>query len=471
MQSLISIRMKSTARCFSFRIDRNVRETKYVTNDAEMMQICKLMSFLEGSPSVFHACQKLFEALSSEGYNELKEGEVWSPIAGQRYVVRRGKRMIAAINLGLDDLATAGARVLTAHIDSPCLKLKRKFAAKVDSHWTLNVVPYGSPIFHTWQDRDLIVAGCAYVVNPIGGIVQKLVVSAEPLCRISSLAPHLRDQAKELNSSTVDATNLRPILGGPILAPESIEKLLIAACGLSGEKVAGLDLVLADAQRPSLIGLDQSYISAARLDNLFSSYCLLAAFCRSANNGPRQTQIAIWYDSEEIGSQTVAGARSDFLSSLISRLTEKISGVGNEISAMARANSVMLSVDMAHSENPGYPDRLDAHHMPNINGGIAIKYPAQGNYAEASELAAWFENACIDRSVPLQHFMYRTGHRAGASLGPIATTASGVRGFDVGAALMGMHSIREMGGRHDVQYTIDALSVFLEAENLPGITS
>ena len=118
----------------------------------------------------------------------------------------------------------------------------------------------------------------------------------------------------------------------------------------------------------------------------------------------------------------------------------------------------------AHAENPGYPGRLDKDHTPKLNGGLALKFGFQGNYADDRETAAWFEAACSDRKVPLQYFMYPTGSRGGSSIGPIATTIAGIRGIDVGTTLIGMHSIRELCGASDVPRTIAAVSAFLEAD-------
>lgn len=429
-----------------------------------------LIEYVGASPSPFHACQLIRERLVSGGYRELDERDVWSVEAGGRYVVQRGQKLIAALNLGTHDLAATGARIVASHIDSPCLRLKRNAVGSSETNSVLNVSIYGSPILHTWQDRDLVVAGSAYIAGERGsGIRRRLVRSDFPICRVASIAPHLRDPAKEPNATPVEALSLKPILGSAKITAEAANDLIRHACGIGAETLIGWDLMLADAQPPAFVGLNEEYISSARLDNLFSSYCLLSAIMHSGGKAAAlpYTQIAVWFDSEEIGSQTFTGARSDFVGTLMARLCELTAGPGAEANAIARARSLMVSIDMGHADNPGYPGRIDAHHLPKINEGVAIKHPAQGNYAEASDLAAWYEHACRERSVPIQHFMYKTGHRGGASLGPIATTQAGIRGFDIGAALLGMHSIREMGGRDDVGHTINALATFLESDHPP----
>ena len=423
-----------------------------------------LFGFISQSPSVFHACEHIRNILSKAGYEELSEGEAWSLKPGGRYVVRRGARLIAAINLGNGDVAETGTRIIASHIDSPCLRLKRTPVGTADQHTIFNVAVYGSPLLHTWLDRDLELAGAVYVTTR-DGIERRLFRSHDSVCRIASLAPHLKDP-KDGTTIPIAAEHLKPIVASSDITDGLMERLLASACQDDGAKITGFDLSLADRQAPTIVGPDQDLMSSARLDNLMSAHASLAALLDAKADAV--TRIALWYDSEEIGSQTVTGARSDFVETFLARLAEVVSGPGHEAAARTRANSVMMSIDMAHADNPGYPGRLDTVHTPKLNGGMAVKYPAQGNYAEDSGMTAWYEAACAHQDVPLQKFMYKTGHRGGASLGPIATTKSGIRGFDVGAGLVGMHSIRELGGARDVALTISAIGVFLAADPPPA---
>ncbi len=429
----------------------------------------RLMTFIDASPSPVHACSEIVTRLQAAGYALLDESKPWSVRAGGKYIVRRGAKLVAAVSLGKGDLAGSGTRIAAAHVDSPCLKIKRSALSKSDSGQIVNVGIYGSPILFTWMDRDLAAAGQVYVRGKNDRDVRRLLVRTNgPVCRLSSLAPHLKDETKDQNSAPVAAQHLKPLFGvAEAEAQGALERMLLASLPEADAReatVLGWDLSLADVQPSSLVGLGGEFISAPRLDNLMSSYSLLEALLGLSDTTPGETRIAIWYDSEEIGSQTATGARSDFLSTLIARLVEQTSGAGIEKLAMARANSLMLSVDMAHAENPGYPGRLDKDHAPKLNGGLAVKFGFQGNYADDRETAAWFEAACAERKVPLQHFMYQTGNRGGSSIGPIATTVAGIRGIDVGTALLGMHSIREMCGTADVAHTTAAVAAFLEAD-------
>lgn len=50
-------------------------------------------------------------------------------------------------------------RVVAAHTDSPCLKLKPVSAITKHGYLCVGVQPYGGGLWYTWFDRDLSVAG------------------------------------------------------------------------------------------------------------------------------------------------------------------------------------------------------------------------------------------------------------------------------------------------------------------------
>ena len=49
----------------------------------------RLLTFLENSPTSFHAVENMAARLRGEGFEELKEADCWSIEAGGRYFVTR----------------------------------------------------------------------------------------------------------------------------------------------------------------------------------------------------------------------------------------------------------------------------------------------------------------------------------------------------------------------------------------------
>src|SRR5688500_6690359 len=82
-----------------------------------------LVAFLDASPSPFHAVAELRRRLESSGFEELREEDRWETRPGdKRFVIRQGSS-IAAFVLGREP----GFRMVGAHTDSPCLKIKANF--------------------------------------------------------------------------------------------------------------------------------------------------------------------------------------------------------------------------------------------------------------------------------------------------------------------------------------------------------
>ena len=63
------------------------------------------------------------EVLSQNGFSELKEPENWDTPPGKYFVTRNDSSIVAFIK-GTDPLEETGIRMVGAHTDSPCLKVK-----------------------------------------------------------------------------------------------------------------------------------------------------------------------------------------------------------------------------------------------------------------------------------------------------------------------------------------------------------
>jgi aspartyl aminopeptidase len=407
-----------------------------------------ILNFIDASPSPYHAVLTIASALDSKGFKRLYEGEAWGLAAGQAYYVTRADASIAAFICGTD--ASARCRIICAHTDSPVLKLKANPYQTSRNLSLLNVAIYGSALLHTWLDRDLKLAGKVFFADDKGGVTHALVNTEAVLLRAVSLAPHLK-AVKKIESLNLDLQkDLVLFYGGQAIQEQAeFENMLRNMCAANDRVILGYDLSLADVEPCRRVGVNGEFLSAPRIDNLFSCYTAMQALIRAKSEPTPQTRLMVGYDAEEIGSQTYAGARGDFLDMLIHRL----SGAGDIYSYKAR--SLIVSADMAHAEHPAFPEATDPDHVPLLGGGLAVKSSAKGNYANGHEVTAWLKNICRIKGFPLQTFSYRCDHGGGSSVGPLVTTASGIKGMDVGAPMLGMHSIREMCALADVESTID----------------
>lgn len=96
-----------------------------------------LIDFLNASPTPFHATASLAQRLEAAGFQRLDERQSWSIEAGGRYYVTRNDSSIIAIQLGRRPALEAGVRLVGAHTDSPCLRVKPnpEFTNKASGNW------------------------------------------------------------------------------------------------------------------------------------------------------------------------------------------------------------------------------------------------------------------------------------------------------------------------------------------------
>jgi len=413
-----------------------------------------LLAFLKGSPTPFHAVRNMATTLAAHGFTALDEKQAWSLRPGKYYVVRNGSS-IAAFVLGKNDPVNTGIRLVGAHTDSPCLKLKPRPEKLTQGYLHLGVEVYGGVLLNPWYDRDLSLAGRVTCLTADNRIANLLIDFERPIATVPSLAIHLDREAN--NTRSINPQNDIP----PVLMradkSESLEPILLAQVRkehgeASLERILSFELSFYDTQAPAITGLKEDFIAGARLDNLLSCYTGLMSLLEA---GTDVTSLLICNDHEEVGSASAEGAQGPFLRSVIERLLPDASALHQVM-----ANSLLISTDNAHGIHPNYADKHDGNHGPIINKGPVIKVNVNQRYATNSETAAYFTQLCEADKVPLQVFVTRTDMACGSTIGPLTAKEIGVRTLDVGVPTFAMHSIRELGGVDDAHYLHQALTRF-----------
>jgi aspartyl aminopeptidase len=415
-----------------------------------------LLGYIDASPTPFHAVLAASRLLEAQGFTGLDERDAWQLAPDGRYFVTRNGSSLIAFVLGDEPLAAAGIRMVGAHTDSPCLKVKPRPELKSQGYWQLGIEVYGGALLNPWFDRDLGLAGRVTLRDAAGILVSRLVEIREPVACIPSLAIHLDREANDKRS--VNKQTHLPAIVARVgngedfdLRHELLARLGVDEPALAGGTVLDYELALFDLQPAALVGWHREFIAAARIDNLLSCHTALAALCHCDAAGNR---LIVLNDHEEVGSGSAAGARGTFLRSVL----ERLSG-GGEAHARAMARSLLVSTDNAHGVHPNYADRHDANHGPLLNAGPVLKINHNQSYASNSETAAVFREACTRAKVPLQSFVARGDMGCGSTIGPITAAALGVRTVDVGVPTFAMHSIRELAGRDDAWSLMQALGV------------
>ncbi|HEX4791384.1 MAG TPA: M18 family aminopeptidase [Actinospica sp.] len=418
-----------------------------------------LLAFLEAAPTPFHAVAEAAARLEQAGFSRLEESDSWADgaAAGARYVVRGGALIAWALPAGAE--AARPFRILGSHTDSPNLRVKPLPDTGVLGWRQIAVEVYGGPLYNSWLDRDLGLAGRLVLRDG----TERLVNLGRPLLRVPQLAVHL-DRSVNAEGVKLNAQqHLSPIWGLGDAKEGDLIAFVAAESGLRADDVLGWDLMAYDVNPPAYLGREAEFVVGARLDNLVSVHASVAALAATAAEGAGTAAIPVLaaMDHEETGSNSHSGASGPFLESVLERLIE-VRGGGVEERARAYAGSFVASADMAHAVHPNYAERHDAGHRPRPNDGPVLKVNANQRYATDGRSRAVWARACERAGVPWQTFVARNDMPCGSTIGPITATRLGIETFDVGVPGLSMHSTRELVGADDAWMLAGALSAFLE---------
>ena len=407
-----------------------------------------LIDFISKSPTPFHATQNLLSMIVDADFTELDDKTDWVIKANTGYVITRNDSSIIAFNTGND--ISAGIRMLGAHTDSPCLRIKPNPEIRINDYLQLGVEVYGGALLHPWFDRDLSIAGRVSGLDRNGELFHQLIDLKKAIAIIPNLAIHLDRTANE--EKTINKQTDLPLIVAQG-EERSFKELLLDYCDSKTERILDYELSCYDTQAPSLVGLNNEFICAARLDNLLSSYIAARAIIDSDSDQP---SLFISTDHEEIGSASACGAQGPFLKSVLERLTNDAKQLTQVIS-----RSSLISCDNAHGIHPNFASKHDKNHGPILNQGPVIKTNTNQRYATNSISSAKFQQVCEKVDVPTQNFVVRSDMGCGSTIGPITATELGIETIDIGVPQWAMHSIRETAGSKDCEYLYSSLRAFL----------
>jgi aspartyl aminopeptidase len=438
--------MNTSSKCIS---------SKPVSAEARA-QAQNLLYFIDASPSPWHAVHSIEQRLLAQGFIQLQEAERWKLETGGRYYVVRGGASVIAFKLGQQSLAETGFRMIGAHTDSPGLRLKTHAAHKSDGLVRLGVEIYGGPILATFTDRDLSLAGRVNI-RTANGFATRLLKFDTPLLRLPNLAIHMNRDVNEQGLKLNKQTEL-PLLFGiaheKLGAREQFLEYLAAALDVNANDILTYELNVFDTQHGTFWGAEQEFIANSQLDNLASCHAALTALL--ATDNPDATAICAFFDHEEVGSESAAGAGGSFAADVIDRLSIAL-GLDEESQHCAAARSFFISADMAHAFQPNFPQAYEPNHHVMVNAGPVIKTNSNQRYSTNADTAARFMTLCESAGVPFQHYSHRTDLGCGSTIGPIIASRLGVASVDVGSPMWAMHSLRESAGVEDVAYMIKAM--------------
>ncbi len=423
---------------------------------SEIKNLAKdLISFIDASPTAFHATANIESTLKKNGFSLLKEDAAWKIKKEGKYFVKRNDSSIIAFITGSKSPAVSGFKIAGAHTDSPLLKIKTETENCSSGVVRVATETYGGPLINTWFDRDLGIAGKVMVKNTKGYSPVLLKID-RPVAIIPSLAIHLNREANkgfEFNPQN----HLQAVISSDPESKNILKTLIAKELGTKIENIGEMDIFLYDLQKGTFSGGDGQLFSSGRIDNLQMCHSILEALLSVKKSDA--TVIAAFYDNEEIGSKTLMGADSDFMRSIIERITSLLC-TGKDDIYRAISKSFLISADGAHAQHPNFPEKHDPGYVPKLNKGPVIKLSASFRYATTAESSAYFIELCEKKNIPFQKMANRSDVPSGSTIGPMSSASLGIKAIDVGNAMWAMHSVRETAGTLDHWYMTNVLKAY-----------
>lgn len=423
--------------------------------------INSLLNFMDDSVCNFCAVVKIKNMLNEAGFQEINLADAWTLKKGGKYYTTKNDTAVFSFVLGEKSPVETGFRIIAAHSDSPCFRIKPNAEMKCEKGIVkLNTEVYGGPILYTWFDRPLSVAGRVVLkgddaLHPVTRIVK----IDRPILLIPHLAIHFNRAVNEGNHLSKQKDML-PVIG---IFNEEAEKdnillnTIAQELGVSMEDILDFDLLVYDVQKANLVGMHDEFVSSGRLDDLSMAHAALMAIIEGTDT--KSTHIMAIFDNEETGSGTKQGAASPVLKHILERINNSYDGK-NEDFHRALAKSFMVSADNAHAFHPNYTEKYDPTNHPAIGGGPVIKINANCKYMSDAHSAAVFRSLCEAAGSPYQYFVNHSDVAGGSTLGNILTSQIDIEGVDVGNALWAMHSARETASVADHCNMIKVMKYF-----------
>lgn len=412
----------------------------------------------------FTTAKKAMELLKDSGFKQLKINENWDIESGGKYYVNVYDSSVYAFTIGKNFEAKGKIKIAAAHTDHPCLYVKPNPEVRLGDYGCVNVEIYGGLILNTWLDRPLSAAGkITYKSNDIYNPNVKIIDFEKSLFTIPNLAIH---QNREINKG-IGLSRQKDMLPMCTMLKEKLNKddfflnYMAGKAGIEKEDILDFEIYIYNNDIPDIIGIEDDFISAPRLDNITS----VAACVNGIINGKNSNSINLiaLFDNEEIGSSTKQGADSILLSNIVEKIYMYL-GFGRIEYLNSIMSGMFLSVDVAHGEHPNKLEKSDLTNKNPLNNGLVIKRACSQTYATDSTSIAIIEQLAKKNNIPYQKFVSNSDITTGSTLGNYVDKFMPMRAVDLGVPVLAMHSAREVMGSKDQRALEKLLEVFFSEE-------
>lgn len=382
------------------------------------------------------------------------------------FLARKGKRPLSE-----------GFRLVGAHGDCPRLDLKQRpyyedlDIALAKTHY------YGGIRKYQWLTIPLALHGT--VVKKSGEVVTICIGEdpQDPVFTITDLLPHLayKEVVKKVQDA-FEAEKLNLIMGHSPAAQgkkddEKIKEpvkrkmleLLNKKYGIDEADFFSAEMQAVPAGPARFVGMDEAMIGGYGHDDRSSVFCALEALL--AEPEPEYSQIVLFWDKEEIGSQGSTGAQSHFFEYCMEELADAWEP-GVRMSKIYMNGSV-LSADVSAAMDPDHKDVYEPLNAARLGYGPCFnKFTGHRGKVGANDAhpdyIGWLRSILDDAGIPWH--MSELGKVDVGGGGTVAKFLAvyGMDVIDVGVPVLSMHSPFELASKVDIYACTLAFREFLK---------
>ncbi|KAL7925551.1 peptidase M18-like protein [Trichoderma austrokoningii] len=500
MNARPAVDRRACIKCIAKLSPRDIQQVNWHIVEDNKCQLCGVrgdltpeaftepfLDFLRENPTVFHAVDYFQSKLNDAGYVELPARDSWADKIqpGGKYWVTRNGSSIIAFAVGKAYKPGNGVGMIAGHIDALTARLKPvSTKPNTAGYVQLGVAPYAGALNQTWWDRDLSIGGRVIVRDEKTGKTSSRLVELDwPIAKIPTLAPHFGVGMMGQNNPETQAVpiiGLESPNGGGAEAeimlgsagsfvntqPPKLVRLISQQLGITSyDSIANWELELFDSQPASVFGLDKELITAGRIDDKLCSWSALMGLLHTTeSDDDSYIKLVALFDDEEIGSLLRQGARGNFLPSTVERAVEALNpdSYGPGVIGQTFAKSFLLSADVSHAGHPNFLGNYLPEHTPKLNVGLVVCGDSNGHMTTDAVSSAIMHRVANLCGATLQDFQIRNDSRSGGTVGPMLSSAMGVRAADAGLPQLSMHSIRATTGALDPGLGVQFFKGFLD---------
>ncbi len=401
----------------------------------------KVIKLLNNSHCEYQVIDNIKKLLNDANFIELKESEDFKVEKGKSYYVTRNMSSIIAFKVS-ENISSLYYKIVASHSDSPALKIKENPTLIINDYNVLKVEKYGGMIDSCWLDKPLGISG-RIVYKKGNSIETRLVDFNDDIAIIPNLAIHFN---REINTGFAynPQKDLMPIIG---INKEDLFLNLINSTAKENEEILSYDLYLFNREEAKYLGINKEFITSPKLDDLACAYSSILGLIDSKNSDG--IDVCVVFNNEEVGSNSINGADSDFLRINLKRVAKSL-GFYSEEHKKALAKSFLISADNAHALHPNYVEKSDNKNLVYVNGGIVVKHNSNMSYTSDAFSSSIFKLVADKANVKTQDFYNRSDIRGGSTLGNISNSQISFNSVDIGIGQLAMHSNYEMLGSSDL---------------------